>query len=205
MTGVTDPYATLTFTYDKDGRVVTMATSGPGTGQPTVTLTYSYDQLGDETSVTDSLSNQGVISYAYNAESADHQHHAVVRRHGRPAGDVRLRLREPADLDLAADRHEQHGDPGEHDDHLRRRQPGRDHDGRRVRLPRLPAGATTPLATQVYSYDNASRVTTETDAEGTASFTYDNANELTGVTGSRTESYSYDLNGNRTGTGYTRP
>src|SRR5262249_10780422 len=51
-------------------------------------------------------------------------------------------------------------------------------------------------------YDNASRVTSEKDAEGTATFTYDNANELTGVTGSRTESYAYDLNGNRTGTGY---
>ncbi len=44
-----------------------MTTSGPGSGQPTVTLTYSYDQLGDVLSVSDSLSNQGVISYAYNA------------------------------------------------------------------------------------------------------------------------------------------
>ena len=42
-----------------------------------------------------------------------------------------------------------------------------------------------------------------THTEGTASFTYDNANELTGVTGSRTESYAYDANGNRTGTGYS--
>ena len=43
------------------------------------------------------------------------------------------------------------------------------------------------------------------DAEGTATFTYDNANELTGVyeNGTQVESYSYDLNGNRTGTGYT--
>ena len=37
------------------------------------------------------------------------------------------------------------------------------------------------LATYIYSYDNANRVTSENDAEGTASFTYDNANELTGV------------------------
>jgi RHS repeat-associated protein len=46
-------------------------------------------------------------------------------------------------------------------------------------------------------------VTSEKDAEGTASFTYDNTNELTGVTGARTESYAYDGNGNRTGTGYS--
>jgi RHS repeat-associated protein len=67
----------------------------------------------------------------------------------------------------------------------------------------VPSWTTTPLATQVYNYDNANRLTSETDAEGTASFTYGNANQLTGVTGSRTESYSYDLNGNRTGAGWS--
>jgi len=64
-------------------------------------------------------------------------------------------------------------------------------------------GSTSPLATYVYTYDEANRVTSETDAEGTASFAYDSANELTTVTGSRSESYTYDLNGNRTGTGYS--
>jgi RHS repeat-associated protein len=64
-------------------------------------------------------------------------------------------------------------------------------------------GTSTPLATYVYGYDNANRVTSEQDAEGTATFTYDHANELTAVGGSRTESYSYDLNGNRNSTGYT--
>ena len=66
-------------------------------------------------------------------------------------------------------------------------------------------GTTTPLATYVYGYDNANRVTTEVNAEGTYTYTYDNANELTGVdkNGTQVESYSYDLNGNRTGTGYS--
>ena len=32
-----------------------------------------------------------------------------------------------------------------------------------------PGWSTTPLATYVYSYDNANRVSTETDAEGTYS------------------------------------
>jgi YD repeat-containing protein len=55
------------------------------------------------------------------------------------------------------------------------------------------------------NYDDASRVTAMVDAEGTYTYTYDNANELTNVdeNGTQVESYSYDLNGNRTGTGYS--
>ena len=42
------------------------------------------------------------------------------------------------------------------------------------------------------------------DAEGTYTYTYDNSDELTNVDkgGVQVESYSYDSNGNRTGTGY---
>ena len=66
-------------------------------------------------------------------------------------------------------------------------------------------GTTTPIATYVYGYDNANRVTTMVDAEGTYTYTYDNSNELTGVDkgGTLVESYGYDLNGNRDTTGYS--
>jgi RHS repeat-associated protein len=49
------------------------------------------------------------------------------------------------------------------------------------------------------------RVTTMVDAEGTYTYTYDNSNELTNVDkgGTQVESYAYDANGNRTGTGYS--
>ena len=67
MTKVADSFATLTYAYDNDGRMTTAVTSGPGTGQPTVTMTYGYDQLGNRTSLTDSLSSQGVTSYQYDS------------------------------------------------------------------------------------------------------------------------------------------
>ena len=91
MTGAADSFATLTFTYNNDGWLPTDATSGPGSGQPTVTLTYSYDQLGDETSVTDSLSSQGITTYTYNAAQ---QMTGITTSYGgtcRPAGCVHLR------------------------------------------------------------------------------------------------------------------
>ena len=63
----------------------------------------------------------------------------------------------------------------------------------------------TALATYLYSYDIADRVATMVDAEGTYTYTYDNGNELTSVYkgGTQVESYAYDSNGNRTGTGWS--
>jgi RHS repeat-associated protein len=59
------------------------------------------------------------------------------------------------------------------------------------------------LATYTYSYDVASQLTQYTGPEGTLTYTYDAAGELTAVGGARSENYSYDLNGNRTMSGYT--
>ena len=55
----------------------------------------------------------------------------------------------------------------------------------------------------MYGYDNANRVTTEVNAEGTVTYAYDSGGELLSANGSRTESYSYDSGGNRNSTGYT--
>ena len=59
------------------------------------------------------------------------------------------------------------------------------------------------LATFAYAYDAANRLTHETNAEGSVTYTYDNTNQLTSATGARSESYAYDVNGNRNATGYT--
>jgi RHS repeat-associated protein len=59
------------------------------------------------------------------------------------------------------------------------------------------------LATFSYSYDGASQITQYTGPEGTLTYTYDQSGELVGVGNARSESYSYDLNGNRNMTGWT--
>lgn len=207
MTGVSDPYATLTFTYDRDGRMLTMVTSGPGAGQPTVTLTYSYNQLGDETSVTDSLSPQGVISYAYDA---DQRITSITQSFGGTVGPQVTFGYDYASRLTSISRQIGTGSTAtEVNTSI-----GYDAANRVVTMTDGVATysgfgggswTTTPLSTYVYSYDDASRVTSEKDAEGLYSYTYDNADELTGVTenGTTVESYSYDKNGNRTETGYS--
>jgi YD repeat-containing protein len=56
-----------------------------------------------------------------------------------------------------------------------------------------------------WSYDNMGRVTSDSLPDGTDSFTYDAASQITAATHSyqTNESYSYDANGNRTNTGYS--
>jgi RHS repeat-associated protein len=57
------------------------------------------------------------------------------------------------------------------------------------------------LASYAYGYDQASRLTSETVNGTQTTYGYDNTDQLTTVNGVTT--YSYDLNGNRTMTGYS--
>jgi RHS repeat-associated protein len=49
----------------------------------------------------------------------------------------------------------------------------------------------------------ASQITNYTGPDGSLTYTYDHAGQLTGVSGAHTESFGYDSNGNRNTTGYT--
>jgi RHS repeat-associated protein len=202
MTGATDSFATLTMVYDSDGHLGTLVTSGPGTGQTTVTLTYSYNQAGLASSVTDSLSNQGVTSTSYDS---DNRVTSITQSFGGTVGPNLAFSYDNGSRLTTITRQSGTGSTATivysavSYDAANRVTTMTDS----VSVWQGFGWNTTPLATQVYSYDNANRVTSEKDAEGTASFTYDNSNELTGVTGSRNESYSYDSNGNRNSTGYS--
>ncbi len=74
-----------------------------------------------------------------------------------------------------------------------------DDDGRLTHLQQTTATGTN-IANYTYTYDNASRVTTEKRNSTTVTYTYDNAAELTG---DGTATFTYDATGNRTNTGDT--
>ena len=210
MTGAADSFATLTFTYNNDGELLTDATSGPGSHQPSVTLTYSYDQLGDETTLTDSLTGsgeagQGITTYAYDAGQ---ELTTITTSYGGTAGPTVVYTYSPANQITSESRAVGAIGPS---DYTVNSTFSYDAANRETTItdwahnPMPSGGGNTQLATYVYSYDDADRVTSETDAEGTYTYTYDNANELTGVNenGTPVGTYSYDSNGNRTGTGYS--
>jgi uncharacterized protein RhaS with RHS repeats len=54
-----------------------------------------------------------------------------------------------------------------------------------------------PLSTFGYGYDPLNRVTSYSGPEGSLSYRYFSTDELDQVTGSRSEDYDFDLNGNR--------
>ncbi|MDB9526004.1 hypothetical protein PN498_08405, partial [Oscillatoria sp. CS-180] len=60
------------------------------------------------------------------------------------------------------------------------------------------------IADYQFSYDAANRLTTLVAPDGTATYTYDDRDQLTGAdyTGQSNEAYTYDANGNRTTAGY---
>ena len=196
LTGAADAYATLTFTYDSGGNEITSATSGPGTGQPSVTLTSGYNAQHSLTSVSDNVTgNVGLTTYLYDAGQ---RLTTITTSYGGTAGP-QVVTSYAANNQISAQSRTIGGSGTAVNTSY-----SYDAADRQTTITDYVSGGSA-LATYVYSYDKANRVTTMVDAEGTYTYTYDNANELTNVDkgGTQVESYAYDANGNRTGTGYS--
>jgi RHS repeat-associated protein len=154
-------------------------------------------------SVTDNLSSQGITTYTYDL---DERVTEVASSYGGTAGP-QVAVSYDADSLIAAESRTIGGsgtsvntsygyDSAERETTITDWQHTPEGSG---------GGVTTNLATYVYSYDKADLVTSEVDAEGTYTYTYDKADELTSAyeNGTPVGTYSYDLNGNQNGTGYS--
>ena len=198
LTGVTDANATLTFTYDSGGRQITAATSGTA-GQPSVTLTSGFDQIGNRTTLYDSLSNTGRTTYTYDSAlrlvtiARDFFNKATTVTTSGPRVDYGY-----DNANRLTSESRTIGGAGT----AVATSFAYDNANRLTTLTHQVTGGSA-LATYVYGYDNGNRVTSEQNAEGTVTYGYDVTNQLTGASGSRAETYTYDSGGNRTMTGYT--
>jgi YD repeat-containing protein len=207
LTGAADAFSTLTFTYDADGEQLTAATSSPG-GQPEVTLSSTYDANGNRTSLSDDLSSAGVISYTY--DSMDEMTSALASfgeaspllvsfgydQAGRMTS-IERSIYSGTGIHTLGLPVIGGGGTAEIDTTL-----SYDADSRVTTIIHDVSGGSV-LETYTYDYDAASNLTSETNAEGTLSYTYDADDELTGVSGASAATYTYDENGNRTMTGYS--
>jgi RHS repeat-associated protein len=190
--------------YDNNGWLGTIATSGPGTGQPTVTLTYGYNSSGDVTTIKDSLSGsgaagQGVATYVYDnalrlgtiAQSLGGTAYGEVTMSYDPGGRLLAKTMTIGGTGTwvsstytydAANNVTEILDAKEHISQV--------------------SGDTFDL--DIYDPDAAGRTASVTYSDGnsTNTLSYDSSGQLTGSGDSQDDSYSYDLNGNRDSTGY---
>jgi len=191
LTKLQDNSSTLTYTYDKDGNALTASTAGTP-GQPAVTLTSTYGPEHFLTGLADGLSTAGAIAYTYDAAQRLTN---IAGTYGGAAGPQVAFSYDAAD-NLTGQSRTIGGTGTAVASTL-----GYDPANRLTSIAHGVAGGAT-LASYTYGYDAADRLATETNAEGTVNYSYDTTNQLTGATGSRSEAYTYDLNGNRTLSGY---
>jgi RHS repeat-associated protein len=188
LTSETDPSSTYSYGYDLAGRLQSVDNNGTP-GVPRVLLTYGYDAFDNRTTLTDNLN--GSISYAYDA--ANRLTLASMTASAVQGPQVTLGY-DAADRLTGITRSVPPGSA------TVTSVLGYDNADRLTAITHS-AGAST-LSSYSYSYDPASRLTSYTGPEGSLTYTYDPTNELTNVGGARLETYTYDLNGNRTMTGY---
>jgi RHS repeat-associated protein len=189
MTSETDGYSNYSLTYDAIGEV-TVVDNANTPSAPHLVLTYTYDAWRMRTNTTDNFG--GSITYTYDDNNKLTQASMVVNSTQGPQFTVAY---DAANRVTGVTRTIDGTQTITSSD-------GYDNANRLTTLT-YSSSVAGALATYVYSYDPASQLTQYTGPEGTLTYTYDLAGELTGVGNARNESYGYDLNGNRNTTGYT--
>jgi RHS repeat-associated protein len=178
-------FGSYTYTYDNAGRTLTQ------TDPFGKVLTYGYDGDNRVTSVTDNLG--GVVSSVYDPAgrlttrqlTVSSQAQASVGFTYTPRGQLATAQRSAntgGTLQVVGQSVYNY-----------------DTAGNVQRIRHQNAAGTTNLLDLNSTYDNADRLTSETDNGTTTTYSYDNASQVTqaGSTG-----YSYDANGNRNNSGF---
>ncbi len=204
LTAVSDNNSSYEYTYNADGEETSQSDAG-SPDLPTVTLTYEYDADGNRTSMDDSLG--GLVSYTYNGRDeltnetpsgTDISAMAVANTYDN-AGNMtgQTRYSNLAETTVVAATSYTYDAANQMTGTTDKNSSG------------------TTLVSYGYTYDAAGLVSQETrtwtvDSElesDTLDYTYTANDQLTGVTHTdhsfANESFSYDANGNETGSGYT--
>jgi RHS repeat-associated protein len=197
LTKVTDPSATYSYTYDAAGRNIGVDNTGTP-GVPNVKFDYSYDAVNNLVQTKDAINGtaSGTTNYVYDALNRATQ----INQSGNGVADKRV--------DLTYDAASQMTGMNRYSDLDGNNQVASsdyqyDAAGRLTDLKHSHNGNT--IADYGWEYDKGSRITKSIDPDGTSDYNYDKTNQLTGTDNSdRTdESFQYDSNGNRKGSGYS--
>jgi len=196
LTSASDPDSTYSYTYDALGQLTEEDNEGTP-DLPQVVLTYTYDVAGNRTELSDNLG----ASIAYEYDDLHRLTRATLTDAEDNGPDVTFTYDGAGRLtDVSRATHEGLGTTTGVSTSLTYDDADRLTDITHTNPLTIPPET---IASYRYGYDDAGLATGYTGPEGTLSYTYNARGELTAMSGDRTESYSYDFNGNRTMTGYT--
>jgi RHS repeat-associated protein len=185
-----DPSSYYAYLYDADGHLCISDNAGTPNA-PHLVLTYSFDGFGNRTGWQDNYG--GLLTLGYNADNDLTSENLTVSGTQGPqvtlAYDAQERL--TGETRFVTSGGSKITEALNYD------------NADRLTTIAYSSSQVGALATFSYGYDNASQLTSYTGPEGSLTYTYDNASELTAVGGARSESFQYDLNGNRSSSGYT--
>jgi RHS repeat-associated protein len=202
VTKIQDNHSADEFSYNGDGDETSFSDTGTS-GLPQVTLTYNYDGDRNRTSMTDSLG--GVVSYTYNAR--DELTNETLSGSGISAMAVTFAYDNAGNM-TGLTRYSNLAETTA----VASTTFAYDSANLLKGITDNNSSGTT-LVSYAYTYDAAGRVSQETRtwASGastdTLTYGYTNNNQLTSVSHTNSsfsnESFTYDADGNETGTGYT--
>ena len=190
-----DPDSTYGYKYDIDGQLTSVANTGTP-GVPDVVFGYNYDATGNQSSRTDTITSvlKGTNAYSFDALNR-------MTRITQSGNNVAAKR-----VDLSYDAASQLTGIARFSDLVGTQQVASsayvyDNAGRLTNL--THQRNSIALDQYAWTFDAANRITHVTTPDGTTDYSYDSTNQLTAANHSAQtdESYSYDLNGNRTNPG----
>ena len=198
-----DQFSKYTYTYLATGQVATVTNSGTP-GVPVVLLTNAYDLLGRRTEIKATVggANDFRTNYQYNARGDVTQITQQQQATTRPVAPQRVDFR----YNLAGERFEIVRSADLAGTQVVATTTAQyDLAGRLSEWKHVRNSAGAEINRYTWTYDALGRPVTQSSADGTSTFQYDAASQVTGAThtGQVGESYQYDANGNRTNTGVT--
>jgi RHS repeat-associated protein len=198
LTSESDGNSSYANTHDAGGRLTQQVVTYPGlSGSPLVTLTSSYNGFNDRTGFSDSLGGTATFGF-----DGDHQLTSAQLTASGVGANVALTYDSLNRLSTTT-----RTLVGRTGGHTITGTNTYDTAGRLTGLLYRDTTSNTQLANYTYGYDAANDVTSYTGPEGNLTYTYDHTLQLTAASGTvngqpYSASYTYDLNGNRTMTGY---
>ena len=196
LISVNDSDSAYAYVYDLNGRLIEVDNAGTP-GVPNVVFDYDYDPVGNLLSVTDTIDGEVKGTETFTHDELNRV--TRITQSGNGVADKRV--------DMSYDQASQMTGMNRYSDLAGTELVAQsnytyDEFGRLTDLNH--ESETDVLANYNWVYDETNRLTQFNSPEGTANYTYDDIDQITGADYDyqEDESYSYDDNGNRTNDGY---